>query len=170
MKGILAAATRALLAAALLATGCRPKAPRVQPLPPEAFRVEWSAPSLTPVLRAGETREIAVTFRNASPVVWPDPGSTGGETAGSGAGAVRLAYRWWSSDAPIPVVDYAERTDLSRPLRPGESATLAVRVTVPRAPGEYELQFDLCQELVTWFEPKRAKSLIVPVRVEPAGR
>ena len=156
----------ALISAALLAPACRPKAPRVQPMPPAAFQVEWTTPSLPPTLKAGETLVIPVTFRNASPVAWPDPGSTGGETAGSGAGAVRLAYRWWSSDAPIPVADYADRTDLSRPLRPGESATLAVRLAVPRAPGDYELQFDLCQELVAWFEPRRAKRLILPVRVE----
>lgn len=168
MKRVLASVLKALpvVAASVFSPACRNRAPRVQPLPPEAFRVEWGVPSVPPVLKAGETRDVTVTFRNASPAVWPDPRSTGGASAGSGVGAVRLAYRWWSADAPIPVVDYADRTDLSRPLRPGESATLAVKLAVPRTPGDYELQFDLCQELVAWFEPRRAKRLILPVRVE----
>jgi hypothetical protein len=154
-----------------LGGGCRGRASRalpvgVQALPHEAFRVEWGTTSLPPVLKAGATSEVAVSFKNTSSVVWTDLRSTAAEPADAGKGAIRLAYCWWSSDAPIAVVDYAERTDLPRPLRPGESVTLPVQVRAPETPGDYELQFDLCQENVAWFEQEHAKRLILPVRVQ----
>jgi len=52
------------------------------------------------------------------------------------------------------------------PLAPGASTALAVQVTAPAQPGDYQLQLDLCQELVSWFEAKGAVQLLAPVKVE----
>jgi hypothetical protein len=43
---------------------------------------------------------------------------------------------------------------------------MAIEVTAPPAAGEYQLQLDLCQELVSYFEPKGADRLLVPVTVK----
>jgi hypothetical protein len=37
--------------------------------------------------------------------------------------------------------------------------------TAPAEPGDYTLQLDLCQELVSWFDPKGGAKLLVPVKV-----
>ena len=65
---------------------------------------------------------------------------------------------------PLPS-SYDARADLRQPLRPGDSATLSIPVRAPKKPGEYQLQFDLVQELVSWFEEKGAPPLRVPVTV-----
>jgi hypothetical protein len=77
-----------------------------------------------------------------------------------------LSYRWLRADSDTPVSDYSDRADLSAPLDPGQWTTLLIAVTPPQAPGDYRLQFDLVQELVSWFEAKGAPRLIVPVHVE----
>jgi hypothetical protein len=64
-------------------------------------------------------------------------------------------------------ISYGEaRGDLLEPLQPGASTSLTVQVAAPAQPGDYKLQLDLCQELVTWFEPKGAAPLVVPVKVK----
>jgi hypothetical protein len=113
-------------------------------------------------MKPGERLTVTVTFRNTSTETWPDPRSTGG--APSEAGAVRLSYRWWTPNQPLPTT-YTVRADLRAPLKPGESATLPIAVTAPSSPGDYKLQFDLVDELVAWFEERGAARQVVPVRV-----
>jgi hypothetical protein len=89
------------------------------------------------------------------------------DISGSGAGAVRLGYRWWSKGASAPMGDYATpRGDLSSPLLPGKTAVLAVEVTAPATTGEYRLQLDLCQEMVAWFDLKEADKSFTNVTVK----
>jgi hypothetical protein len=42
---------------------------------------------------------------------------------------------------------------------------MAIEVNAPAEPGDYKLQLDLLQELVSWFEPHGAQKLLVPVKV-----
>lgn len=160
-------AAPALLGLALLAGSCgkgasSPPAEAQSELPDSAFRVSWGKVVVPGSLKPGEIAIASVTFKNASPDTWPDPKSSGGSPPG--AGAVRLSYRWWAPGAALPS-SYDARADLPSPLRPGDSATLSIAVQAPKEPGEYKLQFDLVQELVSWFEEKGVVSPRVPVTV-----
>jgi hypothetical protein len=146
------------------AASATPSIPAVQPLPDEAYRVEWVANTVPPIMKPGASATVTVTIKNVSAVSWPGPNSSG--SGPSGAGAVRLGQRWWSPTAPIPIGEAPTRADLEHGLGPGESATLQVVVTAPTSPGEYQLEFDLIQELVAWFGRKGAATALVPVRVE----
>jgi hypothetical protein len=134
----------------------------VRPLPDQAFRVEWVGHDVPIFMKAGATRRITVTVKNASRLPWPDPDATSYEPPESGA--VRLAYRWWPLSSATPLA-WGARADLARLLRPGQTATLSVDVTAPANPGNYRLQFDLVQEMVTFFADKAAAQLMVPVRI-----
>jgi hypothetical protein len=134
----------------------------VRPLPDQAFRVEWLAHDVPGVMPAGASRRVTVTFKNVSPLPWPDPDATSHEPPEQGA--VRLAYRWRSAASRIPPA-WGPRVDFERLLHPGETATLSLTVTAPAIAGDYQLQFDLVQEMATFFGDKGASPLVVPVRV-----
>jgi hypothetical protein len=165
-----ALALLALFAATPHACGRKPESgPKVKPLPDTAFRVEWiGRPSIPAAVPAGNVFPVTVTVKNTSDQVWLDPKSSHPTTYA--AGAVRLGYRWLKPSekkAPKPNMGYSDaRGDLSQPVHPGGSALLTVEVTAPAQPGDYNLQLDLCQELVSWFEPKGTAPLVVPVKVE----
>jgi len=143
--------------------GGRPAPPVVRALPPEGFRVAWTAHTIPPVMKAGAAQRVSVTIQNSSSVPWPSVTSTGNQPPQ--AGAVRLGYRWWSASSPTPIAEPSSRADLDRAVAPGESATVSIVVTAPVVADDYTLQLDLLQELVTWFEPRGADQLLVPVQV-----
>ena len=143
--------------------GGPPAPPVVRALPAEAFRLEWTAHTIPPVMKARASERVSVTVRNSSTVAWPAVTSTGNQPPQ--AGAVRLAYRWWWASSPLPVVEPGTRADFDRTVAPGESAALAIVVTAPSVPADYVLQLDLLQELVTFFEPHGADQLLVAVQV-----
>jgi hypothetical protein len=134
----------------------------VRPLPDQAFHVEWMRHDVPDVMKRGASVQVTVTFKNVSPLPWPDPDSSSYEPPV--AGAVRLSYRWWPASSPTPST-WASRADLTRLLRPGQAATLTLPVTAPAAPGDYRLQIDLIQEMAYAFGDKGAERLMVPVRV-----
>lgn len=158
------------LEAARRATGAaRPaRVPMTATAPPASFyRVAWEGVEMPLRRPAGTTVRALVSFRNAGDGLWPDPFLAGPERGG--AGAVRLAYRWWRRDADSILTRYDVRTDLPWPLRPGESLTLPVEVLLPQEPGEYRLQIELVHEHFAWFGQRGADPLLVPVSVGPAG-
>jgi hypothetical protein len=172
MSRVAGLAARTLLAAGLACLGScgrerpapsKPARPRVSPLPPEAFRLEWKAHTIPSVMKAGARERVSVTVRNSSAVTWPAPSSTGRQPPQQGA--VRLGYRWWSVSSPTAVAEPVARADFDRSVPAGKSATVGIVVTAPTAPGDYTLQLDLLQELVAWFEPQGADQLLVPVQV-----
>jgi hypothetical protein len=141
--------------------------PKIKPLPKTGFRVEWvGRPNIPATIPAGHIFPVTVTVKNTGDQVWLDPDSS--DATPYAAGSVRLGYRWLRpSEVKAPNMGYAEaRGDLLKPLSPDDSASLTVQVTAPPEPGDYKLQLDLCQELVSWFEPKGAAPLLVLVKVE----
>jgi hypothetical protein len=106
-----------------------------------------------------------VPVKNISDQVWLDPSHADSKQYASGA--VRLTYRWWSADGKKAVTTYANtpRGDLVMAVQPQSSAVLAVLVTAPTEPGRYQLQLELVQENVSWFEEMGAAKLLVPVTV-----
>jgi hypothetical protein len=139
--------------------------PVMTPMTDDGFRVEWGTPGVPTTIGAGSEFAVGVVVKNVSDQIWMDPRNADAKTYG--AGAVRLAYRWWKAgDTAKPYRDYgSERGDLLAPIHPGQSAALAVPVTAPQEPGRYRLQLDLLQEIVSFFQDRGALTLMVPVTV-----
>ena len=66
---------------------------------------------------------VTVSVRNSGPILWHT----------RGAAAVHVSYHWLLPDNRILVLD-GVRSTLPYDLRPGESATLPVRILTPQAP------------------------------------
>jgi hypothetical protein len=141
-------------------------APQTSARTPGFYRIKWDGVELPAALPAGGRVRLLVSFGNAGTETWPDPWMAD-PAAHTGRGAVRLGYRWLDAQGKV-VGDYQSRTDLPRPLRPGESITLPVEASLPAVPGRYRLQVDLVHELVAWFEPRGAARCELPVTVQPA--
>lgn len=158
----------AVLFGALLMTGLgacnKTGAPSGSPLPESAFQVEWLSAEVPAQMKPDEVVTVKVKFRNISDQVWPDPKTAA--PAGDGSYAVRLAWRWRTSEEMTTGEGTSNRADLSEPLGPGREATVSIDVTAPKQPGQYRLQLDLVQELYAFFEDRGAKLQIVPVTVQ----
>lgn len=140
-----------------------------KPLPDSALHVRWSPAQVPAQLTAGALVPLTVTFTNTGDTTWPDK-TMADPKKSTGAKAVRLGYSFLSTSQPGATLQFgSERSDLTKPLAPGESATLQIQVQAPEQPGDYRFSFDLVQELVFWFSDKGADTLTVPVRVVPAG-
>ena len=59
------------------------------------------------------------------------------------------------------------RTRLPCEIEPGHRTTMAVEITAPNEPGEYDLEIDLVHEYVSWFAEKALGRHLVRVRVTP---
>jgi hypothetical protein len=162
-----AARLGAALLGALLTIGlvaCNAGKPSGTPLADSAFRVEWLSAEVPAQMKPGEVAIVKVKFRNVSDQVWPDPKTA--DPSGNGYYAVRLTWRWRTSEDMTPGEGSSYRTDLTAPLGPGRETTLSTNVIAPKQPGQYQLQFDLVQEMVAFFEDRGAKLEIVPVSVQ----
>lgn len=120
--------------------------------PDEAYRVEWEAAHIPQEVSASTRIAVPVTVRNTGNRLWP-------------VSEVFVAYHWFRDDRLV-VWDGA-RTSLPRDLRPGNRATLSMRVAAPHEPGSYVLMVTLVHEQVAWFEQKGAATIVRNVVVRP---
>ena len=120
--------------------------------PDEAYRVEWEAAHIPQEVSASTRIAVPVTVRNTGNRLWP-------------VSEVFVAYHWFRDDRLV-VWDGA-RTPLPRDLRPGNRATLSMRVAAPHEPGSYVLMVTLVHEQVAWFEQKGAATIVRNVVVRP---
>lgn len=150
--------TRAIACCAtLLIAACYERSPvaatiepaRAPIVPASGFNVCWDSIESPRTLARNAEADVIVTVRNCGDTVWPDVQMADIENV-SGREAVRLGFRWKDSSGRI-VQDFAKRSDLPWPLFPGKGVELATVVHAPATPGRYTLEFDLVQELVTWF-------------------
>ncbi len=58
------------------------------------------------------------------------------------------------------------RTPFPRPLEPGGTLELAVRLAAPAVAGRYLLELDLVEEGVTWFSAAGAATVRIPFIVD----
>lgn len=145
--------------------GAQPTVFAGTPMPDSAFQLEWVKWEVPAVLAAGQRVPAAVTVRNTGTTTWPDPEAAGADPPG--ACAVRLSHRWWNENKAAIVKDYYEHIDLTTPINSKEEVTITFQVTAPLEPGAYQLQSDLVQQFVAWFESTGATVLLlVPVRVQ----
>ena len=111
-----------------------------RPAPKGPLAVRFASLELEPV-RAGAVAAAAVVAENAGTVAWRSHGEEG----------VQAAYHWLD-DRGNPIVWDGERTPLPRPVEPGETVRLELRVRGPIPPGRYRLAVDLVAEHRAWFE------------------
>ena len=122
-----------------------------------AYAVAYLAHNTPPVAVAGETSPVQITVRNTSARTW----SAGGHHP------VRLGYHWYTSDGhEVPAALWDDnRTELPHDLAPGDRVTLNANLGLPRTPGNFELRWDMVEELRTWFAWQGVPTLNVQVRV-----
>lgn len=108
-----------------------------QPLPPEALRARFEPLEPPATLRPSESARLTVRLRNGSTQTWP-------------AGVqLRLGNHWRRGDEMVVQDD--GRADLPHDVPAGGTVDLPLTVTAPPEPGDYQLEFDMVQELITWW-------------------
>jgi hypothetical protein len=148
-------------ATATTATQAAPAGARVSPT---NYAVQWVSNNAPSTMTGGASVPVTVTVKNSGDWPWPDP-KTANPADPNGAYSVRLGYDWKKSDSPT-AEQAAPRADLNATVPPGGSATFTINVTAPPKAGSYVLEFDLVEELVTWFSAKGTSKLAVPVTVK----
>ena len=86
---------------------------------------------------------VPVTLRNTGIKTW----------IVTGKNAVHLSYHW--ADAAGKQFPWeGERTNLPGAVLPDQEVTLDAKIKAPPFPGDYKLQWDVVEELITWFSQK----------------
>jgi hypothetical protein len=146
-----------------------PPAAGGKPLPASALKVRWNKQQAFPSTVGTNTSvPFVISFTNVSDTAWPDI-PTASPLKKDGSYAVRVAHTWFRADAQKDERRASNRTELPRPLQPGESIDLPVTIRTPSQPGDYNLTIELVQELVQWFADRGADRVVIPVRVVGAG-
>jgi hypothetical protein len=115
--------------------------------------VSWRSPFTLEEPRAGSALAARVEVANEGSAVWRP-------------GRVKLSYHWLD-DHGNPIVWDGLRTDLERPVAPGERVEFESRLRAPIPPGPYRLAFDLVDEGRCWFAELGNAPLELDVQVLP---
>jgi hypothetical protein len=134
-----------------------------KPVPPSGARVRWGTLTFPETVETDRVVRGSVQFTNAGNALWLDRLSANPKRDGSYA--VRLAHAWVRADDMQHGRATSGRTDLLRPVLPGESIDLRVDFRTPAKPGQYRLQIEFMQEGVQWFADHGADRLTQPVHV-----
>ena len=122
------------------------------PLPKAGYAVSWQMLGHPSSIPAGGQGRVRLRIRNDSPCVWMP--------------SVHLGLHW---QARHPGANRVEAPFRAFPWRldPGQSHEFNLSVPAPPEPGVYIFEYDLVQELVTWFAATGAQVLSVEVQVGP---
>jgi hypothetical protein len=113
-------------------------------LGPELFQATLTGIDAPDVMLAGQPCLHTLQVRNDGAYSW----------SGEGAGPwVRVSYHWLRAGGEVVVAD-GLRADISCPLQPGDAATVPAWVLPPLEEGDYQLQWDLVVEYVSWFSER----------------
>jgi putative sugar O-methyltransferase len=138
--------------ARVLAWARRRLLPRSEPLSHEEMRTRVVAAVEGPVpVRSMLSVQARVTNTGQTTLVSAPPNP------------VHVSYQWLDPDNGELHVE-GMRTTLKKPLAPGETAEVTLRLLTPWEPGEYRLRITPVQELVAWFgdvDPGNALELTV---------
>ncbi|MCG8454833.1 MAG: hypothetical protein MI919_01020, partial [Holophagales bacterium] len=122
----------------------------------DVYGVRWAACEAPAEVRPEEELLALGRLVNASAEVWNH----------TGAARIRLSHRWRTPDGSL--VAEGERTDLPRPIAPGEELVAWSKARAPSQPGEYQLVLEMIYENVDWFGQRRPESVCrSAVRVAP---
>jgi hypothetical protein len=130
------------------------------PMPDGAFKAAINVPDPPTKMQPGQTLMLTVKVKNVGNAPWPAHGRTG-----DGYFQVNLGDSWFDSQNKRIEKNPYVRSGLPRDLRPGEEAEIPLAITAPSAPGDYTLQIDLVQEMVSWFAEKGSEAPKFKVKV-----
>jgi SAM-dependent methyltransferase len=107
-----------------------------------------------PRLAPGSESRVAIDLENAGWDTWRS----------DGAHPVHVSYHWRTPAGETVEFD-GLRSDLPRPVGPGETCRVDVTVRAPATAGRYELAIDLVKEGVTWFSEADQPCHTAPIEV-----
>lgn len=128
------------------------------------YALQWVSHDVPATMSVGTPVTATVNVKNTGDWVWNHPAAAN-PSKPDGSYAVRLSYSWVGADGqPLPAAPV--RGELAAPVPPGETANIKVKIDPPTVAGNYQLQFDLVEELVSFFSAKGNEKLTVPVMVQ----
>lgn len=119
------------------------------PMPPGAFKATITSAGPPNKMRPGEKATLTVKVKNEGNTTWPSHGR-----ASDGFFQVNLGDIWFDANNKRVEKHPYVRSGLPHDLRPGEEVEVPLAITAPSSLGEYTMQLDLVQEMVTWFSEK----------------
>ncbi len=130
------------------------KVPRVER--PRIWKAEWVTINVPDKIPIGIGSTASFVIRNVGTVIWPN----------TGPHRVRLGYHWYDGRGRPVAADKDLRTELPKPVAPGETVTVAPAPVVPPPwPGKYILVWDLVEEGRAWFGERGSPVVKMPVEV-----
>lgn len=120
------------------------------PMPDTAFRAEITVARPPANMQPGQKETLLVKVKNTGDAPWPSQGRVR-----DGYYQVNLGDIW--SDAGGEKIEGHPYVRSALPpgnVQPGEEVEVPLTITAPTAPGDYALQIDLVQEMVSWFADK----------------
>ncbi len=109
----------------------------------EFYRAEFVNATIPDRLRAAELYRFSIKLRNVGSGCWSAEGQL----------PVRLTYRWWRGNEPLPD-SKSMRTDMPHRVAPGHTVRLRAWVLTPPSPGQYTFEWDLVREGDAWFSSR----------------
>lgn len=122
----------------------------VTPLPSNAYFVSQSVQS---PLIPGQVSNVSVTLQNIGGVTWTSQGNN--------------PFRLGSQNPQDNATWGLARVDVPSNVAPGDEVTFNFTITAPAAPGTYNFQWRMVEEMVAWFGDTTPD---VPVVVQPVLR
>jgi SAM-dependent methyltransferase len=134
------------------------------PMPDEAYQAALSVAGI-PNGSVGPHAEITldVDVRNISEMVWSH------ETFGVGVGVISAGNHWLDQTGARMLQCDDGRTPLPEAVPPGGACRVALTITTPAAPGDYQCEIDLAHEGVRWFRDRDSAVVRFPVHVHAEG-
>jgi SAM-dependent methyltransferase len=137
-----------------------PSTPRVSATSPtsqpaggvkSAFDVRYLRYDGPTQIKAGAQFRATVEIQNLGWDTWRSDSNSASDSNSVGESApVRVSYHWLSTHDEMREFD-GVRSNLPRPVGPGDTCAAFIAITAPATPGEYRLAIDLVKEGVTWF-------------------
>ncbi|MCM2315918.1 MAG: discoidin domain-containing protein [Thermoanaerobaculia bacterium] len=103
--------------------------------PVNPYQAEFVGASISTTMQAGAQYTAQLTFRNVGTDTWTSSG----------------AYRLGSQNPQDNQVWGSGRVELPHSVSPGQSVTFTFQVAAPSTPGQYNFQWKMLREMVTWF-------------------
>ena len=123
------------------------------PLPDDAYSALIAPKCLVCPTAPNSALSVQVTVTDLSDRPWPQEG-------------ISLSARFVRVSDGTELSGFDNRFPIGTDFAPHESKQYVIKLTAPAQPGDYRLEVDLVQELITWFSNKGTKRGELAIRVE----